>query len=89
MQYALLVLRSSVWRNEGWMLSAPRHFLPDLAGDAGLQIAHPVVKLLLLDAGWTEIGTSAADRLIRFRIGAAELTGGTDIHAGPAQAAHL
>jgi hypothetical protein len=46
---------------------------------AGVHVTHRVVKHLLLNAGRTDILTTAADRLFWSGVGASKLTGGTDI----------
>src|SRR5512137_2136818 len=46
---------------------------------AGIHVTHRVVKHLLLDAGRTDILTTATDRLFWSGIGASKLTSGTDI----------
>ena len=61
----------------------------NFAGYAGRHVTHHVLKCFLLETGGTQIGASSADCLIRLCIGAPELAGRTDVHAGPAQTANF
>src|SRR5512137_2658280 len=63
--------------------------LGDLAGHAGLHVAEHVVEAVLHEAGRREVGAGAADGLVGLRVGAAQLTRGTDVGAAAALAADL
>src|SRR5512136_1392326 len=61
----------------------------DFTSHAGLHEAHHIFKAPLLETGRAQVGTPPADGLFRFRKGASQLAGRTDIHTGPAKSADL
>jgi len=80
----VLTLEKDIYHAPFWIWS-----FFGFACHAGRHVTHHIVKLFLLDAGWTEVRTASADCSFRLRKGTAGLTGGADLHAASAEPADV
>src|ERR1017187_6928229 len=67
-----------------WISPLRCSIFADFTGDTRRHVTHQIVELRFLQTRRAQVGTSAADRLFRLIVGAAELAGWTDVHAAAA-----